>query len=192
MPISEDHLPPVEQERLTVAPARPSSATPADGVDHRLDPSSITVDRIAGGIFSAVVAVMLFVVALLLVVFGPLGGISDSVTLVAAWMLLVGLIGGLNYWWPARRYRHTSYRVTDEGIRIRRGVVWRSTSSVPRSRVQHTDVSQGPLERYYGLATLVVYTAGTQHAAVSLGGLPYERAMSIRDFLIVGGEDDAV
>ena len=46
-------------------------------------------------------------------------------------------------------------------------------TNVPRSRVQHTDVSQGPLERNHGLGTLVVYTAGTDHAKVELGGLDH-------------------
>ena len=75
--------------------------------------------------------------------------------------------------WPAIDYSHTSYRVDDEGIEIRRGVWWRTVTNVPRSRVQHTDVSQGPFERNHGLGTLVVYTAGTDHAKVELGGLDH-------------------
>ena len=54
--------------------------------------------------------------------------------------------------------------------------IWRSITHVPRSRVQHTDVSQGPLERRYGLGTLIVYTAGTDHARVSLPGLAWDTA----------------
>ena len=95
-------------------------------------------------------------------------------------------------WWPGVSYRHTDYRISDQGLRIRRGVLWRSVGNVPRSRVQHTDVSQGPVERYFGLATLVVYTAGTHHASTSLRGLPHERALLIRDHLIAGGKGDAV
>jgi len=190
MPHSEDHGPPAEQERG--GDHAELEAAPADGVDHPLHPSSVTADRIGGGIFSAVVALLLLVGMALLVVVGPLGGPADSILLVAAWLLLAGAIAGLNLWWPALRYRHTRYRVTGEGLRIRRGVVWRTVTSVPSSRVQHTDVSQGPIERYFGLATLIVYTAGTQHASISLGGLPYEKALSIRDFLIAGGADDAV
>ena len=53
---------------------------------------------------------------------------------------------------------------------------------VPRSRVQHTDVSQGPVERRFGLGTLVIYTAGTDYARVDLAGLdhgsPYAFAIS--------------
>ena len=102
------------------------------------------------------------------------------------------LVTGLSLWWPALSYRYTAYRVSERGMRIRRGVVWRTVSSVPRSRVQHTDVSQGPIERMFGLATLVIYTAGTHHASVLLSGLAHDTALRIRDHLIAGGEDDAV
>jgi len=65
-------------------------------------------------------------------------------------------------------------------------------ATVPRSRIQHTDVSQGPLQRPFGLATLTVHTAGTQFAAVPLSGLAKEVAEAIRDQLIGGVEDDGV
>ena len=63
---------------------------------------------------------------------------------------------------------------------------------MPRSRVQHTDVSQGPLERGYGLGTLVIYTAGTDHAKVDLHGLDHATALAIRDHLLPREGGDAV
>jgi membrane protein YdbS with pleckstrin-like domain len=94
--------------------------------------------------------------------------------------------------WPAIWYRYASCRVEEQGIEIRRGVVWRTVVNVPRSRVQHTDVSQGPLERRYGLTTLVIHTAGTDHAMVSLGGLDPAAAIAIRDRLLSREGADAV
>ena len=76
--------------------------------------------------------------------------------------------------------------------KLRRGVLWQIVTHVPRSRVQHTDVSQGPLERRYGLGTLVVYTAGTDHARVALPGLAHEVARALRDELRAERADDAV
>lgn len=109
-----------------------------------------------------------------------------------AWLALtVGL--ALWLWrWPEIAYRHASYRLDDEGLEIRRGVVWRRIINVPRSRVQHTDVSQGPLERSHGLSTLVVHTAGTEHARVGLPGLSRETALSLRDQLLPHDGRDAV
>jgi membrane protein YdbS with pleckstrin-like domain len=82
--------------------------------------------------------------------------------------------------------------VDDRTIEIRRGVYWRAVITVPRSRVQHTDVSQGPLERSFGLGTLVIYTAGTEHAKVSLSGLEHTRALRIREHLLPTEGGDAV
>jgi hypothetical protein len=94
--------------------------------------------------------------------------------------------------WPAIEHRHAFYKVDERGIEIRRGVWWRKETHVPRSRVQHTDVSQGPLERGHGLATLVIYTAGTDYAKVELSGLDHATALRIRDHLLVGEGTDAV
>jgi membrane protein YdbS with pleckstrin-like domain len=71
-------------------------------------------------------------------------------------------------------------------------VYWRTITSVPRSRIQHTDVSQGPLERRYGLGTLLVYTAGTQHSEVKLTGLELTVARGIRAHLLPSDDGDAV
>ncbi len=84
---------------------------------------------------------------------------------------------------PRLNHRYTRYRVDEKGLEIRRGVLWRSVVTVSRSRVQHLDVTQGPFERNYGLARLLVYTAGTNDAVVGLHGIAHERAQALRDDL---------
>ena len=59
---------------------------------------------------------------------------------------------------------------------------------MPRSRIQHTDVTQGPYERRFGLATLVVYTAGTENASITIEGLSHETALAVRDALLARGD----
>lgn len=105
---------------------------------------------------------------------------------------LGALLVWLAVWWPALAYRCWSYRLDDQGIEIRSGVVFRRVTTVPRSRVQHTDVSQGPIERRYGLGTLVIYTAGTEHARVDLPGLAHATATQVRDALLPRDGADAV
>jgi membrane protein YdbS with pleckstrin-like domain len=166
----------------------PDPAPIADGALRQLDPNTIHVERIASWIFTSVVGVFLLIQLLVNLFGGP-------------WRIALGLaiaigVGGLLAWlshrWPEIAYRHTFYRVDPHGIEIRRGVLWRRTITVPKSRVQHTDVSQGPLQRRYALGTLIVYTAGTDHAKVELPGLSHARAMRIRDHLLPSGGDDAV
>ena len=56
--------------------------------------------------------------------------------------------------------------------------------AVPWARVQHADVSQGPIQRMYGVGTLTIHTAGTSNSSVNLAGLSHELAISLRDKII--------
>jgi len=164
----------------------------ADGQDHSLDPRVIPVQRITGGLFTAATSLgSLVVIGIVLMVGDDIPAWARTL-LPVVWLVILALRAWHAYRWPAISYRHTSYRVDGNGIEIRRGVYWRVVINVPRSRVQHIDVSQGPIERRYGLGTLVLYTAGTDHAKVELGGLEHGRALRIREHLLPGGADDAV
>ena len=163
-----------------------------DGEYHALDPRSIQVQRIGGWIFTALVAVLSLVGGFMF-----LAVVEDAPTwlrgmLPLVWLAGTSLLAWHAYRWPPLDYRHTSYRVDALGIEIRKGVYWRVVIHVPRSRVQHTDVSEGPVERRYGLGTLVIYTAGTDHARVDLAGLEHSVALRLRDHLLPSGDADAV
>ncbi|MDP2322049.1 MAG: PH domain-containing protein [Acidobacteriota bacterium] len=164
----------------------------ADGLDHQLDPRVIPMQRISGGLFMAAVLLASLVgMGITLAAGDDLPGWLRMM-LPLVWLVLAVLGGVFAYRWPVRAYRHTSYRVDDQGIEIRQGVYWRVVVNVPRSRVQHIDVAQGPIDRRYGLGKLVIYTAGTDHAKVELEGLEHERALRIRAHLLPSGAGDAV
>jgi membrane protein YdbS with pleckstrin-like domain len=148
----------------------------------------ILLHRIAGWIFTGAVAAG----SLLALVVAWITSGATRMGLLAGglpWTAGVAALAWHAHRWPAIDFRHASYRIDDRSLEIRRGVFWRTVITVPRSRVQHTDVSQGPLERRFGLGTLVVYTAGTDHARVSLGGLEHARALRIREHLLPRGDD---
>jgi membrane protein YdbS with pleckstrin-like domain len=93
-------------------------------------------------------------------------------------------------WLGWRRYRHTRWLLDAAGFGLRRGRLWHSDTRVPGSRVQHLDIRRGPLERHFGLATLVIHTAGTRHSEVSLSGLDALDAERLRDHLARQTDDD--
>ena len=156
-----------------------------------MDRRHIPLQRITGWIFAAVLGFFLFAgLTILLVVTRP--GLPMALLTLAGWVVVTGTVAALGHVWPAVEHRHLSYRLSDRSLQIRRGVFWRERITVPRNRIQHTDVSQGPLERPFGLATLLVHTAGTEFARVSLPGLENGRALAIRDHLMALGEDDAL
>lgn len=162
----------------------------ADGAYRSLDPAVVHLDRIVGAIVTASVS---FALALSVVIVWLAGETEWLPRLLAlAWPVVTAALAWFSYAWPEVSYRHASYRVDHLGIEIRRGVLWRREITVPRSRVQHIDVSQGPVERRFGLGRLSIYTAGTEYALVSLHGVMHDRALLIRDHLLPKEAQDAV
>ena len=163
----------------------------ADGVERSLDPRYVSLQRAASWIFWACAsAVSMIAVPVIIFALRPRGWVTALVA--GGALALSASLAWVAHVWPALEHRHARYRVDDVGIEIRRGVLWRHAVQVARSRVQHTDVSQGPLERRFRLATLQIFTAGTDHAQVSLPGLDFATALSVRDHLLAGRTDDAV
>jgi len=185
---------PVEAASLVEAASPGNASAPPsiiDGQEHAVDPRSVTIARIVS------------ILPILAVAVGPFLGITIGwafegiptvvyLPLLGGWFVLFGAAITFAYKWPELRHRHLRYRVDESGVRIRRGVWWRQVISIPTSRVQHTDVSQGPVQRSFELATLTVFTAGTEGASISLEGLEHDVAKRLRDHLLPDHEADAV
>ena len=82
---------------------------------------------------------------------------------------------------PMRRHLARGYTMGDDRLRVVRGILFHHDTVVPFGRVQHIDVNQGPLERYFGIATLTLHTAGTHNASVTLPGLEEQLARDMRE-----------
>ena len=84
---------------------------------------------------------------------------------------------------PQRRYRRLRYRLTDRMLHSVHGYMFHTDTLVPFVRVQHLDVTRGPLDKMFGTASLVVHTAGTHNSIVTVDGLAPDRAAEIRDVI---------
>lgn len=113
---------------------------------------------------------------------GPPGLAVGPVLLWAAW--LVGFA-------PSRRWRRRGFAFTGRELHVAHGWWTRVHTVVPVRRVQHVDLTQGPIERRHGLATLVLHTAGSEHSRVAAPGLAREEAEAIRDAIRGAIEDGA-
>jgi len=82
---------------------------------------------------------------------------------------------------PSTRYNARGYQISPDRLRVVRGLLFRSDTVVPFGRVQHIDVHQGPLDRFFGIATLTLHTAGNHNASVSLPGLGEPLAREMRE-----------
>ncbi len=131
---------------------------------------------------SGLVLAALVVVADRLFVSVPVGFI------VAGWVALVAL--GATH--AVLAHRIWRFELQDDALFLVRGVVTRTDTSVPYVRVQHVDTTRGPVERTAGLASVVVYTAGSRGADITIPGLRPERATELRERLRdLAGESEA-
>jgi membrane protein YdbS with pleckstrin-like domain len=105
------------------------------------------------------------------------GGVATAVAFAVdqSWLwvgpLLFVLVAGIGVVHSILLYRSWSYEVREDSLFLDRGVITRVQTVVPYVRVQHIDTSRGPIERAAGLSTLVVYTAGSRGADVTIPGL---------------------
>lgn len=147
-----------------------------------VDPAAISVWRchylIATGVLASATVITLF----------PQQGLPWAA--IGGTVLAIGT--ALAWYWPAVYYRHLRYMIDATGIAIQRGVLWRSHIALPRVRIQHTDVSQGPLQRRYGIGTLRLYTAGSRHTMIELPGLAHADAIALRDALLAESQASGV
>lgn len=149
------------------ARAAPAAMTP-------LHPSQIWVLTIRAALLAAVLIIAAFAADL-----GPLRRTPLPPLILPAGILVLGLLA--TFIVPRRRYRRWGYKEGEDELEIRHGMLIRVRTIVPFGRVQHIDVAQGPIQRPFGLATLILHTAGTQGAAVPLPGLLHADAEAMRD-----------
>jgi membrane protein YdbS with pleckstrin-like domain len=84
---------------------------------------------------------------------------------------------------PQRIYRRLRYGLTERLLQVVRGWLFHVDTIVPLVRVQHIDVTRGPLDKMFGTAQLVVHTAGTHNSIVTVPGLEPDQAIHIRDVI---------
>lgn len=102
-------------------------------------------------------------------------------------LAVVAVFGLWGLWWiltTPRRTRALGYALESNHLMARRGIVFRSMSSMPYGRIQYVDVDSGPLERMCGVARLTVRTAGTTTGTMVLFGIPLNVAEELRADLV--------
>lgn len=152
-----------------------------------LDPHAIKLWRVAEQIAVAVVMGPSLVAVLVSSYFKP----HAAIGMIAGWGCLTSLWLWHSLWYPPRRYESWGYRIDDRVLETRSGRLFQTTRLLPLNRLQHVDLHQGPLERYFGLARLELHTAGTENASITIPGLAREEAVRLRDHLVALGGADA-
>ena len=147
---------------------------PHSGEERGLHPTVLVLWRVQSMLTATLVAVPSLVAAGLV----PIPFIAR-----AAIVLVAIAVVTLAWWLPGVSFRAWRYRLGATALELRHGVITSQRSVVPYFRVQHVDVSQGPIERRLHLARLKVHTASAGTSG-QLPGIEEERAEEIRRLVL--------
>ncbi|MDQ6753589.1 MAG: PH domain-containing protein [Actinomycetota bacterium] len=155
------------------------------GLDfRRVSPKLISVRLIERGI-GALIAVIVASLPLALKVLGPWADFPGWLAWTLAVVVLLAMVWRLLL--IPRQVRAIGFAERDDDLLIRGGIFFQRVMVVPYGRMQYVDVSVGPVERAFGLASVKMHTASASTNAV-LEGLPAQEAARLREQLSALGE----
>ncbi|OXY93635.1 PH domain-containing protein [Streptomyces diastatochromogenes] len=105
----------------------------------------------------------------------------------AAFALLPLALAAWGWRLLGRNWRSWRYAERADDLLISRGVLWREETVVPYGRMQLVEVTSGPVERWFGLASVQLHTAAAATDA-TIPGLDPAEAERLRDRLTELGQ----
>ncbi|CDJ99100.1 conserved hypothetical protein [Microbacterium sp. C448] len=155
-----------------VEPRSPSRLELDGGDWHQISPKYVWVQLISSGVLIVLVAAaMLFLTLFLHQTWAYIPG---------------GIILAISIWTTAivpRQARSIGYRLRQDDLVFRRGILWQRLVAVPYGRMQLIDITHGPLDRGFGIAQLKFVTAAAA-TGVTIPGLEQQTAEHLRDLLV--------
>jgi membrane protein YdbS with pleckstrin-like domain len=177
------------------AAAAPLPTAPAPSPAHlleteRLDRRVVVYWWLAGLVSTAILAAV--VGGVLFVAQRELQQRDLWTTALTVGVVLVGLKMAWTIVAPPLSWVRWRWGMDHELLVLRWGIISHHERAIPISRLQHVDLTRGPIERLFGLTTLVVHTAGTSAASFDLPGLADAEARALRDRILAARGDDVV
>ena len=136
-------------------------------------------------------AVFLAIVIALLFFFLPhLKNENRWIWVATTYILLIAVY----YFLQEKAFPYKAFAVREHDVIYQKGWLIRSVKICPYNRIQNCSLQSGPLERKYGLATLLLYTAGSEGADMKIPGLEQQEAEQLRHYILskINGTDTLV
>ena len=143
-----------------------------DGTWHQLSPRYVVSQIVQNVIFLAIVVAAAIVLNIVLE--------QDWVWIPAGVIILITLVTLIIL---PRQARAIGYMLRADDIVFRKGILWQRMIAVPYGRMQLVDITQGPLDRAFGISQLKMVTAAAT-TGVQIPGLTQAAAEALRDTLI--------
>jgi membrane protein YdbS with pleckstrin-like domain len=145
-----------------------------------VSPKLATLRRLNASIVAGLAAIVALLALGLTLgwLYGVLAVVVIALGLAWAWILI------------GRNQRSWKYAEREDELLVSHGIMFRELVVVPYGRMQFVDVTAGPLERAYGMATVELHTA-TPATDAKIPGLHPDEAGRLRDRLSALGQAQA-
>lgn len=120
--------------------------------------------------------------ALCILMFG-LVAIPDRIMIFIFLLIFPSCLFLLNLWLIKKQYQVEGFIFRTKDIYFQQGYLWTKKMIIPFNRIQHASVHQGPLERYFDIGKLRIFTAGGQSSDLTIPGLAMEDAIKLKQLI---------
>jgi membrane protein YdbS with pleckstrin-like domain len=128
-------------------------------VSRKPSPGFLRYLKFEWGIVMAILFVFVVIGTVVIVVLSAKEHLAFSILAVLLWIGFLSLVL-ISYLAIYLRFDTTWYVFSDRSMRLRRGIWIIRESTITYENIQNVKVSQGPLQRFFGVANVVVETAG--------------------------------
>jgi hypothetical protein len=87
----------------------------------------------------------------------------------------------LNFLYLKISFDRKGFALREHDVIFKSGVISETTTIVTNNRVQHVALHQGMLSRFFGLASIELFTAGGSTSDLKINGLLFEDAKKIKE-----------
>ena len=129
----------------------------------------------------SLIGYVIWIVIVVAVGVGVSFALSENEWIPLAVMAVVLVLTALSVFATILGVKNIGYQVREHDLSYRRGVLTKTVSTVPFVRVLHARVTQGPVERAFGIAKLAVNSAGPD---LHISGLSFDDAERLRAIVV--------
>lgn len=95
-------------------------------------------------------------------------------------LIILGLTALSAFVEPFFEYKQWSYKISEDEIFFTEGIYFKKSVTIPIVRIQNINLSEGPINSYFNLATVKIGTAGGSY---DIPNIDKEEVERIREFL---------
>lgn len=81
-------------------------------------------------------------------------------------------------------FRKKAFAFRNHDVLFRHGIIATTTIVVPYNRIQHVALHEGFVSRFFGLATIEIFTAGGSSSDIEIPGIEKQQAENIKQLLM--------